>query len=121
MRKSICISLVLLGSVGWSVGVFAAEKPVAEKTDKTEKATEKQKEAQQEIFIAGVNPAQRPVNAPVVGETQKDQAWFSRALKGVQEPYPGSLMFLKDQGNWYTPFTQAGMLGHYDLRGWHQK
>lgn len=71
-------------------------------------------------FIAGLNPDQRPINAPVILEVFKDQAWYAKALTGVTQPYPNSLRFLDDQGNWYTPFNRPGMTGRYDIRGWHR-
>lgn len=71
--------------------------------------------------IAGVTPWQRPANAPVIEWVkQRDKAWFEKGLTGVSRPYPSSLYFMDNQGNWYTPFTQKGMLPPYDLRGWHQ-
>lgn len=70
--------------------------------------------------VAGVNPSQRPANAPVIEWTQHNQAWFQKALTGINTPYPPSLYFLDNQGNWYTPFTRPGMTNRYDLRGWHQ-
>ena len=70
--------------------------------------------------IAGLTPWQRPAGAPVIEWVQqRDQAWFEQALTGVSRPYPPSLNFLENQGNWYTPFTRKGMLPPYDLRGWH--
>ena len=69
--------------------------------------------------IAGVNPQQRPENAPVITDISKDDDWYKDALHGVEAPYPASLQFLEDQGNWHTPFTQRGMTGRYDIRGWH--
>jgi len=38
----------------------------------------------------------------------------------LQPPYPSNFRFLEDQQAWYTPFTQPGMTGAYDIRGWHQ-
>ena len=73
-----------------------------------------------EAFIAGVQPDRRPENAPVISSVERDAAWFQRALTGVSRPYPASLRFLDDQGNWYTPFNHPGMTGPYDIRGWHQ-
>ncbi len=71
--------------------------------------------------IAGVHPDARPVGAPVITEgPKKDREWYEAALTGVDAPYPASLRFLEDQGNWYTPFTRPGMLGRYDIRGWHK-
>jgi hypothetical protein len=70
--------------------------------------------------IAGTQPSARPAGAPVVREVRKPEGWFSEALTGVDRPYPSSLGFLEDQGNWYTPFNRPGMVGRYDIRGWHQ-
>ncbi|HEC07197.1 MAG TPA: hypothetical protein ENJ12_10105 [Thiolapillus brandeum] len=70
--------------------------------------------------IAGTAPYQRPAGAPVIEWVQHDRAWFEHALTGIQRPYPRSLYFLDNQGNWYTPFTRPGMTPPYDLRGWHQ-
>ena len=72
-----------------------------------------------EQFVAGVNPDRRPEGAPVISEYQKDAAWYSNALRGVDRPYPASLKFLEDQGAWYTPFNHPGMDGPYDIRHWH--
>ena len=72
--------------------------------------------------IAGMNPDQRPQNAPVMLQGPlKDKSWYENALHGVEAPYPASLRFLEDQGGWYTPFTRSGMTGPYDLRGWYSK
>ncbi len=69
--------------------------------------------------IAGTTPWQRPVGAPVIEWVQHDRAWFAKALTGISQPYPRSLYFLDNQGNWYTPFNRPGMPA-YDLRGWYQ-
>ena len=69
--------------------------------------------------IAGTAPSQRPLGAPVIQSVEKDAAWYNRALTGISQPYPSSLRFLEDQGNWYTPFDRPGMPGYYDIRGWH--
>ena len=69
--------------------------------------------------IAGTQPSERPAGAPVIREVQKPQGWYTRALTGISQPYPPSLRFLEDQGNWYTPFNHPGMHGRYDLRGWY--
>ncbi len=71
--------------------------------------------------IAGTQPYARPVGAPVIEWVHHDQAWFKHALTGIQPPFPRSLYFLDNQGNWYTPFVHPGMTGRYDIRGWHQK
>lgn len=76
---------------------------------------------QAEYPIAGITPSQRPADAPVIEWVRREQNWYVHALSGVQKPYPKSLYFLENQGNWYTPFNQPGMLGKYDIRGWHRK
>lgn len=70
-------------------------------------------------FIAGVAPHQRPKDAPVITEVEKGADWYASALHGVESPYPYSLRFLEDQGNWFNPFQKPGMTGPYDIRGWH--
>lgn len=68
--------------------------------------------------IAGLEPDQRPAGAPSVTTTTSD----ANALHGVIKPVPENVeKFMKDQGNWYTPFTRPGMPGPYDIRGWHSK
>ena len=67
--------------------------------------------------VAGLTPFQRPANAPVLRASPVLDA--RQALHGVSSPVPDSLKFLNDQGVWFTPFTQPGMTGLYDLRGWH--
>ena len=70
--------------------------------------------------IAGTTPWQRPEGAPVIEWVQhKDRSWYEKALTGINTPYPRSLYFLDNQGNWYTPFVYPGMFAPYDLRGWH--
>jgi hypothetical protein len=71
--------------------------------------------------IAGVRPYQRLEGAPVINEVDKAPGWYEHALTGVSRPYPVSLRFLEDQGNWYTPFNRPGMTAPYDIRGWHNK
>lgn len=75
----------------------------------------------QGVTIAGVRPDQRPEGAPVIRTTKKDAGWYRQALKGVSSPYPYSLHFLENQGEWFNPFTHPGMTGPYDIRGWHRK
>ncbi len=72
-----------------------------------------------EYAVAGVEPHQRPANAPTITKVHKDKAWYDQALTGVEPPYPTSFRFLEDQGNWHTPFNRPGMTGPYDIRGWH--
>ncbi|MBL8490772.1 MAG: hypothetical protein JNM82_08340 [Rhodocyclaceae bacterium] len=44
-----------------------------------------------------------------------------RGMKGVEGPVPASVeAMVRDQGEWYSPFSRAGMSGPYDLRGWHR-
>lgn len=74
-----------------------------------------------EPVVAGLTPDRRPEGAPVITEVLHDEAWRERALTGVSEPYPQSILdWLDDQGAWYTPFNRPGMRGLYDIRGWHQ-
>ncbi len=77
--------------------------------------------AQAEYPIAGLKPYERPTGAPVIEQVVKDAAWYQNALTGISKPYPGSLGFLEDQGNWYTPFIHPGMTGGYDIRGWYTR
>ena len=72
-------------------------------------------------FIAGVDASKRPENAPVITKAQKPADWYEKALHGVTAPYPYSLHFLENQGNWFNPFIHPGMRGRYDIRGWYQK
>jgi len=69
--------------------------------------------------IGGAKPNQRPVNVPTISEVEKPSGWYSKSLTGIPQPYPASLDFLEDQGNWFTPFIVPGMTGPYDLRNWH--
>ena len=73
------------------------------------------------LAIAGGQPSERPAGAPVILEFVKPRGWYTRALTGISQPYPSSLRFLEDQGAWYTPFNRPGMLGYYDIRGWHHR
>ena len=75
--------------------------------------------AHAEYPIAGVTPDQRPEGAPEITSIDKNPDWYEGALRGVSKPYPNSLKFLENQGNWYTPFTRPGMPGPYDIRGLH--
>lgn len=73
-----------------------------------------------EEFIAGAEPSQRPVGAPVLASFTRNAAWYRIALSGIEAPpYPFSLRFLEDQGAWYTPFNRPGLTGPYDIRNWH--
>lgn len=68
--------------------------------------------------VAGLNPAQRPVGAPLLDSFEQSETWRANALQGIHEPRTG-LGFLKDQGAWYTPFNRPGLPGRYDIRGLH--
>lgn len=70
--------------------------------------------------VAGSEPWQRPQGAPVIEWVNHDRRWYEEALTGINQPYPRSLWFLDNQGNWHTPFNRPGMTAPYDLRGWHQ-
>jgi len=71
--------------------------------------------------LAGLAPNARPISAPRLRETEHDVVWWRQAAHGLPRPLSPSLVWLKDQGRWYTPFNQPGMTGPYDLRGWHRK
>lgn len=71
------------------------------------------------LYIAGVKPSERPAGAPVITEFVKTQEWYAYALTGVEQPYPKSLWFMDNVGGWWVSFTQPGMTGPYDIRGWH--
>jgi len=73
-----------------------------------------------EYLITGTTPWQRLENAPVITWVEHDRSWYQKGLTGVSQPYPKSLYFMDNQGNWYTPFIHRGMTPPYDLRGWHQ-
>jgi len=70
--------------------------------------------------IAGLNPSERPVGAPVIKEPVKGKDWDAVFFKGVSKPYPASLSWSRDQGAWHAPFNRAGMTSPYDIRGWHK-
>lgn len=71
-------------------------------------------------FVAGLAPYERPANAPVISQALRSPEWSQRLVRGIEQPLPQGLHFLKDQGQWYTPFNRPGMPGYYDLRGWHK-
>lgn len=93
VRKAVLCSLLLVGLTGPSHG--------------------------QASFIGGSTPDRRPESAPVIDSGKHGGDWYQRALTGISTPYPNSLRFLEDQGNWFTPFTRPGMTGPYDVRRWH--
>lgn len=69
--------------------------------------------------VGGLQPDRRPA-LPVIDEVARPTEWYQRAFSGVQAPYPPSLRFVSDQGNWFNPFMAPGMTGRYDMRGWHR-
>lgn len=69
--------------------------------------------------VGGANPSERPSTLPRITQVQHGPEWYRNALKGVSEPYPRSLYFLDNQGDWYTPFTRRGIPGVYDIRRTH--
>jgi len=74
-----------------------------------------------EYPIAGVEPSQRPNNAPIISDFEKGNNWYQQALQGVDKPYPASVrLMLLDQEAWYTPFNYAGMPSVYDIRNLHK-
>ncbi|MEA3409940.1 MAG: hypothetical protein U9R74_00165 [Pseudomonadota bacterium] len=72
-------------------------------------------------YVAGTTPWERPVGVPMITGVHHDAAWYQHALTGLEPPYPHSIRFLEDQGNWNTPFNRRGMPGRYDIRGWYTK
>lgn len=70
--------------------------------------------------ISGIEPSQRPEGAPMIEWVRHDKTWYQHSLTGTNPPYPRSLYFLDNQGDWYTPFNRPGMRGYYDIRGWHR-
>ena len=70
--------------------------------------------------VGVADTSERPKDAPVISKVEHDSNWYAQALHGVSKPYPYSLNFIDNQGNWYTPFNKAGMLPPYDIRGWHK-
>lgn len=70
--------------------------------------------------LEAVEVTERPEGAPVIKTVNHDNDWYLRTLHGIPKLYPGGLEFIKDQGNWYTPFNNPGMLRPYDIRGWHR-
>ena len=65
----------------------------------------------------GLAPNMRPAEAPTITTATAPGA---DAWHGISKPTPASVdQFMRDQGNWYTPFTVPGMPGPYDIRGWH--
>lgn len=66
--------------------------------------------------LGGTTPDRRPEGAPKVLAAPER----TRKPAGIPPDLSG-LGFVRDQGNWYTPFDRPGMPPPYDLRGWHRK
>lgn len=69
--------------------------------------------------VAGLVPDERPAGAPVIRALLRTPEWTRQATRGIAEPLPSGLKFIADQGAWYTPFTEPGMPGYYDIRKLH--
>ena len=72
------------------------------------------------MAVAGTRPFERPADAPALHASDRDRS-VARQLRGVATPYPTSLRFVANHGGWFTPFTEPGMTGRYDLRGFHNQ
>lgn len=72
------------------------------------------------VAIAGVRPYERPAGAPAMRASDRDRS-DERQFRGVVAPYPATLRFVANHGGWFTPFTEPGMTGRYDLRGYHNQ
>lgn len=72
------------------------------------------------VPVAGVRPYERPAGAPVMQASDRDRS-DERQFRGVVAPYPATLRFVANHGGWFTPFTEPGMTGRYDLRGYHNQ
>lgn len=71
-------------------------------------------------YISGTRPGARRPNAPIIKTAEKKDA--RKSLHGVTGDIPLSLKkTVEAQGNWYTPLLVAGVLGPYDIRGYHTK
>lgn len=68
------------------------------------------------LITGGSTPFERPEEAPTITKFGESSQVLESGLQGVSKPYPSSLMFLKDQGAWYSPFLRPGMARPYDLR-----
>lgn len=73
----------------------------------------------EESVVGGLTPSVRPANAPSIRAIHYGAEWLQKQLAGVSQPYPNTLVFLNNQGEWYTPFSRRGMPGRYDIRGLH--
>lgn len=69
--------------------------------------------------VAGLQPDRRPDAAPVVRNDLVDASIKQARLIGITTPWPGNVERIAEQGAWYSPMFRPGMVGPYDLRGWH--
>lgn len=60
-------------------------------------------------YVAGSAPDRRPEQAPRIQAVKHDARWLNAAAAGVSKPHPAVCGSLKDQGDWYTPFTNVGV------------
>jgi hypothetical protein len=73
-------------------------------------------------YVAGLHPDRRPDMAPRLDEAAaRTPDQFARVLRGIDKPVPGNVQSIAATGNWWVPLRQPGMMGPYDLRGWHGK
>lgn len=100
-RRAILLGLGLMGFIGLMLGLGRVV-------------------AAGDLPVAGTKPWERPAEAPSLLKVEHDRGWYRQALRGIDKPYPKSMRFLEDQGNWYTPFDRPGMTGPYDLRNLHR-
>lgn len=70
-------------------------------------------------LVAGLTPYERPAGAPAIRTLARASEWTRQATRGIAAPLPSGLKFVADQGAWYTPFTEPGMPGYYDIRNLH--
>lgn len=77
--------------------------------------------AQEPVVVGGITPAVRPAGFPSIHGVHNGIDWYRRVLRGVEQPYPQSLVWLDRQGEWYTPFSRPGATGPYDIRGWYKQ
>ncbi|HMZ01010.1 MAG TPA: hypothetical protein PLW24_20690 [Burkholderiaceae bacterium] len=73
-----------------------------------------------DLSVAGLQPDRRPEAAPRQVAPTADAALKQRRLQGVEQPWPGNVERIAEQGAWFSPMFAPGMTGRYDLRGWHR-
>lgn len=94
MGSAVAIGLMVLSLPSWSADVEAAP-------------------------IAGLTPYERPVGAPTIKAVTRTPEQAVKLTTGIAQALPPGIEWMKDQGAWYSPFTLPGMVGYYDVRGWH--